>query len=179
MKEVLYTIPLMDAFRAEDECPFCFIERNIEQHAIDFVLGSEASYMEEDIREQTDKIGFCKDHLKKMFTYGNNLGSALILETHMRRKLTELRNEMKHYSGAKVSFNRKFYYTGEKVVLSKSDLVVKVGGKTLTSDQYEIVGSSYKNNTKCGTAKVTIRGKGEYGGTKTISFTINRQTMKW
>lgn len=104
MKEVLYTIPLMDAFRAEDECPFCFIERNIEQHAIDFVLGSEASYMEEDIREQTDKIGFCKDHLKKMFTYGNNLGNALILETHMRRKLTEIRNEMKHYSGAKVSF---------------------------------------------------------------------------
>lgn len=101
MKEVLYTIPLMDAFRAEDECPFCFIERNIEQHALDHVLGSEASYMEEDIREQTDKIGFCRDHLKKMFTYGNNLGNALIMETHMRRKLKELRNEMKHYGAAK------------------------------------------------------------------------------
>ena len=41
MKEKIYTIPLMDAFRADDECPFCFIERNLEQHAIDFVLGSE------------------------------------------------------------------------------------------------------------------------------------------
>ena len=40
MKEKIYTIPLMDAFKAEDECPFCFIERNLEQHAIDFVLGS-------------------------------------------------------------------------------------------------------------------------------------------
>ena len=101
MKEVLYTIPLMDAFRAEDECPFCFIERNIEQHALDFVLGSEASYMEDDIRAQTDAIGFCRDHLKKMYTYGNNLGNALIMETHMRKKLNELRNEMKHYSATK------------------------------------------------------------------------------
>ena len=46
MKEKLYTIPLMDAFKAEDECPFCFVERQLEQHAMDFVLGAGASYME-------------------------------------------------------------------------------------------------------------------------------------
>ena len=50
MKEQLYTIPLMDAFREKDECPFCFIHRSLEQHAIDFTLGSGASYMEDDIR---------------------------------------------------------------------------------------------------------------------------------
>ena len=43
MKEKLYTIPLMDAFKAEDECPFCFVERQLEQHAMDFVLGAGAS----------------------------------------------------------------------------------------------------------------------------------------
>ena len=80
MKEQLYTIPLMDAFREKDECPFCFIHRSLEQHAIDFTLGSGASYMEDDIRFQTDKAGFCKDHYQKMFLYGNRLGSALILE---------------------------------------------------------------------------------------------------
>ena len=42
MKEQIYTIPLMDAFNAGDECPFCFIERNLEQHAMDFVLGAGA-----------------------------------------------------------------------------------------------------------------------------------------
>ena len=61
MKEQLYTIPLMDAFREKDECPFCFIHRSLEQHAIDFTLGSGASYMEDDIRFQTDKAGFCKE----------------------------------------------------------------------------------------------------------------------
>ena len=28
MKESIHTIPLMDAFKAEDECPFCYLERD-------------------------------------------------------------------------------------------------------------------------------------------------------
>ena len=89
MKEQLYTIPLMDAYRADEECPFCFIERNLEQHAIDFTLGSQASYMEDDIRAQTDEMGFCREHYRQMFVYGNKLGSALILETHMKSFVME------------------------------------------------------------------------------------------
>ena len=53
MKEKLYTIPLNDAVNENDECPFCFIERKLEQDMINFVLGSSSSYMESDIREQT------------------------------------------------------------------------------------------------------------------------------
>ena len=49
MKEQLYTIPLNDAVNAQDECPFCFIHRSIEQDLLDFVLGSGSSYMEADI----------------------------------------------------------------------------------------------------------------------------------
>ena len=98
MKEKLYTIPLMDAFRAEDECPFCYIERELEQHALDFVLGSEVSYMQDDIREETDKLGFCREHMHKMYKYGNPLGSALILDTHLKRVSGELEKEMKKYS---------------------------------------------------------------------------------
>ena len=48
MKETIYTIPLNDAFHAEDECPFCYLERDAEQHALEFILGSQASYMEQD-----------------------------------------------------------------------------------------------------------------------------------
>ena len=90
MKEQIYTIPLMDAFNAGDECPFCFIERNLEQHAMDFVLGAGASYMEDDIRAETDKAGFCREHYKKMFEYGNRLGCGLILTTHFKKKNEEL-----------------------------------------------------------------------------------------
>ena len=54
MKEQLYTIPLNDAVDAKDECPFCFIDRSVEQDLIDFVLGSSASYMEADVRESNN-----------------------------------------------------------------------------------------------------------------------------
>ncbi|MCR5450159.1 MAG: hypothetical protein K6F23_12290, partial [Solobacterium sp.] len=40
---------------------------------------------------------------------------------------------------------------------------------------YEIVG--YTNNIKKGTAKVTFRGKGEYGGEKTVSFKIGQRNI--
>lgn len=93
MKEQLYTIPLNDAVGAGDECPFCYIERSIEQDLLDFVLGSGSSYMEADIREMTDKAGFCRTHFKKMFDYGNTLGNAWILKTHYQKMIGEMQKQ--------------------------------------------------------------------------------------
>ena len=90
MKEQLYTIPLNDAVNAGDECPFCYIERSVEQDLLDFVLGSGSSYMEADIREMTDKAGFCRMHFQKMFDYGNTLGNGWILKTHYKKILRKL-----------------------------------------------------------------------------------------
>lgn len=103
MKESIYTIPLMDAFRSDDECPFCFLERQIEEHSIDFVLGSGASYMEDDIRAQTDAAGFCRYHYKKMYDYGNRLGSALILSTHLHKLNADLDAQIQNFSPEKTS----------------------------------------------------------------------------
>ena len=97
MKEQLYTIPLTDAFKAGDECPFCYIERNVEQDALDFVLGPQASYMQDHVREETDKAGFCRKHYKMMFEYGETLANALVLETRMKFLLKEMRKEIKNY----------------------------------------------------------------------------------
>ena len=97
MKEKLYTIPLNDAVNAEDECPFCYIERKLEQDLMDFVLGSGASYMESDIRSETNKAGFCRPHFKKMFDYGNTLGNAWILKTHYQETITEMKKKFHNF----------------------------------------------------------------------------------
>ena len=65
MKEQIHTIPISDAFENAGECPFCYIEKRTEDHVMDFVLGHGASYMDADIREMTDKEGFCRSHFKK------------------------------------------------------------------------------------------------------------------
>lgn len=98
MKEKLYTIPLTDAFNSKDECPFCFIERKLEQDAIEYALGSSASYMQSDTREQTDKLGFCREHYKKMYQYGNTLGNALILQTRLKKFNADFEKACKQYS---------------------------------------------------------------------------------
>ena len=108
MKEQLYTIPLNDAVNAGDECPFCYIERHIEQDLLDFVLGSASSYMEADIRDITDRTGFCRTHFKKMFNYGNTLGNAWILKTHYRRMIGEMQKTFAGFKPEKSSLMGKF-----------------------------------------------------------------------
>jgi hypothetical protein len=103
MKEKLYTIPLNDAVNAQDECPFCYIEKKVEQDLLDFVLGSGSSYMEADIREATDKAGFCRIHFKKMFDYGNTLGNAWILKTHYQKMIAEMQKSFSSFTPAKSS----------------------------------------------------------------------------
>ena len=72
-------------------------------------------------------------------------------------------------------------YTGEEIRLSESDIkvTIRVNGqtRTLQNSEYEIV--EYTNNVQKGTAKVTIHGLGEYGGTKTGTFKITARKMKW
>ena len=52
-----------------------------------------------------------------------------------------------------------------------------IKGTKLSEDDYEIVG--YSNNINKGTAKVTIRGTGNYGGLKTQTFKIKAKGFKW
>jgi len=101
MKENIATIPLIKAFNAKDECPFCNLEREAEQHAVSFILGS--AYMEDDIREKTDATGFCRHHFKMMYDYGNRLGNALILSTHLKKLNQELAKEMSDFAPGKSS----------------------------------------------------------------------------
>ena len=88
MKEKLYTIPVNDAFDKDCECPLCMMNKELEYDTINFTLGP--SYMEEDIRQITDKQGFCNTHIVKLFKKQNNLGKANILKTHLFNKIKEI-----------------------------------------------------------------------------------------
>ena len=101
MKEKLYTIPVNDAVSADDECPICNARRSLEEDAIEYAIGPGASYMESDIREMTDKVGFCRHHYDMMSSYGNSLGMALILSTHLHKVSEGLKKEMKGYKAGK------------------------------------------------------------------------------
>ena len=94
MKDKIYTIPVNEAFDSGDECPFCQLQRTVEQRTIRYVLGPGASYMEPEVRAATDAAGFCGAHFKKMYDYGNSLGSALMMQTYMVGLFEEMTRQM-------------------------------------------------------------------------------------
>ncbi|MBR5578733.1 MAG: chitobiase/beta-hexosaminidase C-terminal domain-containing protein [Lachnospiraceae bacterium] len=85
----------------------------------------------------------------------------------------------KDIAKAKVTLEKgkKWYYTGEQVILNKEDFKVKIGKLVLLPEDYEII--SYSNNISKGTAKAVIEGKGSFGGRKEFTFKIESQSMKW
>ena len=93
MRDQIDTIPVSEAFEAGGECPFCHLERQAEQRAMRYTLGPGASYMETDVRAVTDSRGFCREHFKKMYDYGNSLGNALVMQTYFVGLLKEMEQQ--------------------------------------------------------------------------------------
>ena len=93
MKEQLHTIPIHEVFELEDECPFCAMERDVEHRTIRYVVGPAATYMEPHVRAATGSVGFCGHHLKALYDYGNQLGAAMILQTHITSLLDEMKKK--------------------------------------------------------------------------------------
>ena len=90
MAEQLYTIPVNDAFDSECECPICAMHKELEQNAIEYTMGP--SYMEDDNRAMTDKLGFCSHHIRILYGEKNRLGLALMLKTHTDKTIKDLKS---------------------------------------------------------------------------------------
>lgn len=88
MKEKLHTIPVNEAFDEDTECPLCHMIKTLENKAIDFTMGP--SYMEDDIRGETSRMGFCESHLELLYQNQNRLGLALILKSHMDKVIRDI-----------------------------------------------------------------------------------------
>lgn len=90
------------------------------------------------------------------------------------KAVTLIRLCKKSIASAKVKVNQQTY-TGSEVQPGMDQMTVTLGKDTLKAGDYEIIG--YENNIKKGTAKVTIRGIGNYGGTKTVTFKIVQKSF--
>lgn len=80
----------------------------------------------------------------------------------------------KNISNCSISISKDtFNFTGSAI---KPTVTVKNGSTTLKKDTDYTV--SYSNNTKVGTATITIKGKGNYTGTATQQFTIAQRSIQ-
>lgn len=88
MRDDICTIPISEIFENDDGCPICRMRNMLKERVVDYVLG--AAMMEPDVRIQTNKLGFCKCHLKDMAGKRNRLQLALVLETHLQELESEV-----------------------------------------------------------------------------------------
>lgn len=109
VKEKLHTIPVNEAFDTDCECPICEMAKALETKAIDFTMGP--SYMEDDVRGETSKYGFCYKHAEILSKHQNKLGLALIMKSRMDKLIKD--TESKTGMSSKISVPSLFKKKGE------------------------------------------------------------------
>ena len=88
MKEKIYTIPVNDAFTSTCECPVCVMYKTLEDNSVEYTMGP--SYMEDDVRSETDRLGFCEKHIKQVYHMDNRLGMAWVMKTHFDKIIDDV-----------------------------------------------------------------------------------------
>ena len=68
-------------------------------------------------------------------------------------------------------------YIGAPVYLSDDDITVMLGKTKIDLSEISYIVTDYKNNVNKGTASVTFRGVGDYGGEKTVTFKIKVRSI--
>lgn len=83
---------------------------------------------------------------------------------------------------ARIAVQTKEYRNGRPVTLTENDLKITISGSTEPLQygvDYTIDESTYAKNVNKGKATVTVRGLGNYGGEKKITYTITTKKLSW
>ncbi len=81
MRESILTIPISEIFEPKCGCPICLMRNTLEDHTTEYIMG--AAMMEPDVRIETNKLGFCREHFGQLLKQKNRLSLALMLQTHL------------------------------------------------------------------------------------------------
>lgn len=98
MKENIYTIPLNDLFSEKCGCPLCRLDLMIKKRYGEFIMGP--AMMSPEIRIETNRLGFCREHYSSLMKFNNKLSLALMTQTRMdslSEVLSEKRPDIKKY----------------------------------------------------------------------------------
>jgi len=77
-----------DAYAQGAECPLCFLMEGTERTYLYSFQHSRV--MEPNVRVKTNAVGFCPEHLGKLYQGENKLGLGLVMLTHLEEKSKEI-----------------------------------------------------------------------------------------
>ncbi len=81
MRDDITSIPISEVFEPQDGCPLCRLHDMLNERIAVYITG--AAMMEPDIRQETNRLGFCHPHFKSLLKQQKRLPLALMLESHL------------------------------------------------------------------------------------------------
>ena len=73
MRSDICSIPVAEVFEPKEGCPLCRMRDMLEERVLEYIMG--AAMMEPDVRIETNRQGFCKDHCSDRL-HGNTWHTA-------------------------------------------------------------------------------------------------------
>lgn len=105
MRESILTIPISEIMEPKCGCPLCRMRDMLEERTVTYIMG--AAMMEPDVRIETNKLGFCKEHFEMMKKQKNRLSLALMLQTHLKEVENNVLSDKKTLFEAKNAKQKK------------------------------------------------------------------------
>ena len=81
MRESILTIPISEILEPREGCPICRMRDMLEQRTVEYIMG--AAMMEPDVRQDTNRLGFCFTHYQQLMMQNNRLSLGLMLNSHL------------------------------------------------------------------------------------------------
>lgn len=81
MRDDIVSIPISEVFEPKDGCPLCRLREMLEERVADYITG--AAMMEPDVRIETNRLGFCHAHYRRLLAQRKRLSVALMLQSHL------------------------------------------------------------------------------------------------
>ncbi len=81
MRHDITSIPISEVFEPKDGCPLCRLHEMLNERIAVYITG--AAMMEPDVRQETNRLGFCHSHFKRLLKQQKRLPLALVMESHL------------------------------------------------------------------------------------------------
>ena len=79
MREDICSIPVSEIFEYKAGCPLCRMRTVLEERVVTYITGP--AMMEPDVRQETNRKGFCSRHFSQMLSMQKRLSVALTTES--------------------------------------------------------------------------------------------------
>lgn len=116
----ILTVRVEDIFEQKCGCPICITIKASEDNSCEYISGS--AMMEPDIRIETNRLGFCREHFDMLLKTSQKLPLALILSTHLDEIRAEAFGDTKTALGKRMKRGAEFEKTCYICSRTESDL---------------------------------------------------------